>query len=235
MNFSTPVKRGPRAALPLTARQRPWAIALFVFMLSLFALDVAFPPPLERAAQVSPVVTDRHGQWLMAFTTPQGRWRLAAQLDETDPIFLRRLVQMEDARFYWHPGVDPISLVRATLSFVRHQRVTQGGSTITMQLARLLEPRPRTVPSKLIEIVRALQIERRLSKRQILAAYLTMTPYGGNLEGVRAASRAYFGRDPQWLQDDEMALLIALPQAPEARQPDRRPAAAKAARDTILR
>jgi penicillin-binding protein 1C len=103
-----------------------------------------------------------------------------------------------------------------------------------MQLVRLLEPRPRTIQSKLIEIIRALQIERRLSKREILAAYLTLAPYGGNLEGVRAASRAYFQRDPQWLDDAEMALLIALPQAPEARRPDRHPQAARAARDRVL-
>ena len=184
---------------------------------------------------MSPVVVDRNGQWLMAFTTCDpaerrrlgrcdGKWRLAAQLDEIDPEFVHRLVAIEDARFWLHPGVDPIALARATASYVRPRRVTQGGSTITMQLARLLEPRPRTIQSKLIEIIRAMQIERRLSKRQILAAYLTMTPYGGNLEGVRAASRAYFQRDPQWLDDAEMALLIALPQAPEARRPDRHPA-----------
>jgi penicillin-binding protein 1C len=117
---------------------------------------------------------------------------------------------------------------------VRTGKVTSGGSTITMQLARLLEPRPRTIGSKLIEILRAVQIERRLNKREILAAYLTMTPYGGNLEGVRAASRAYFGRDPRGLNDAEMALLIALPQAPEARRPDRRAALARAARDQVI-
>jgi penicillin-binding protein 1C len=203
-------------------------------MLSLFALDLAFPPPLERVREVSPVVVDRNGEWLMAFTTAAGKWRLEARLDEIDPEFTRRLVAIEDARFWVHPGVDPAALARATAAYLRTRRVTQGGSTITMQLARLLEPRPRTIQSKLIEIVRALQIERRLTKRQILAAYLTMTPYGGNLEGVRAASRAYFQRDPQWLDDAEMALLIALPQAPEGRRPDRRPQIALAARNHVL-
>ncbi|MEQ1494083.1 MAG: transglycosylase domain-containing protein, partial [Terricaulis sp.] len=136
--------------------------------------------------------------------------------------------------FWFHPGFDPIALARASVSYVRAGRVTQGGSTITMQLARLLEPRPRTIGSKLIEIIRAMQIEARMSKREILAAYLTMAPYGGNLQGVRAASRAYFQRDPQWLDDAEMALLIALPQAPEARRPDRHPQAARASRDRVL-
>jgi penicillin-binding protein 1C len=207
---------------------------LLTVMLTLLALDLAFPPPLQRVREVSPVVLDRHGEWLMAFTTRDGTWRLEARLDEIDPEFQRRLIAIEDERFWFHPGVDPIALSRASISYVRAGRVTQGGSTITMQLARLVEPRPRNIGSKLVEIVRALQIERRLSKREILAAYLTLAPYGGNLEGVRAASRAYFQRDPVWLDDAEMALLIALPQAPEARRPDRRPEAARAARDRVL-
>jgi penicillin-binding protein 1C len=228
------MKRGPRAPLPLTPGQKRWAGVLLAAMLGLFALDQIFPPPLERVARVSPVVLDRHGEWLMAFTTREGTWRLEARLDEIDPEFQRRLIAVEDERFWFHPGVDPIALARASIAYARAGRVTQGGSTITMQLARLLEPRPRTLSSKLIEIVRALQIERRMSKREILAAYLTLAPYGGNLEGVRAASRAYFQRDPQWLDDAEIALLIALPQAPEARRPDRRPQAARAARDRVL-
>jgi penicillin-binding protein 1C len=218
----------------LTPKQKGWARVLLVAMVTLFSLDLAFAPPLQRIREVSPVVTDRHGEWLMAFTTTSGTWRLEARLDEIDPEFQRRLIAIEDERFWFHPGVDPIALARASVSYVRAGRVTQGGSTITMQLARLLEPRPRTIQSKLIEIVRAVQIERRMSKRQILAAYLTLAPYGGNLEGVRAASRAYFQRDPQWLDDAEMALLIALPQAPEARRPDRRPQVARAARDHVL-
>jgi len=228
------MRRGPRVPLPLDRRGKRWARVLLTAMLTLFALDQAFPPPLERLRELSPVVVDRNGEWLMAFTTPSGAWRLEARLDEIDPEFQRRLIAVEDARFWFHPGVDPIALARASVSYLRQGRITQGGSTITMQVARLLEPRPRTIQSKLIEIVRALQIERRLSKHEILAAYLTLTPYGGNLEGVRAASRAYFQTDPRYLDDAQMALLIALPQAPEARRPDRRPEAARAARDRVL-
>ena len=220
--------------MPLRPLQRRVAQALIALMLVLFVLDLAFPPPLARVREVSPVVTDRNGEWLAAFTTRDGRWRLAARLDEIDPEFQHRLIAIEDERFWFHPGVDPIALTRASISWARTGRVTQGGSTLTMQLARMLEPKPRTIQSKLIEIVRALQIERRMSKREILAAYLTLTPYGGNLEGVRAASRAYFQRDPQWLDDAEMALLIALPQSPEARRPDRHPQAARASRDRVL-
>lgn len=228
------MKRGPRVPLPLGARGKAIAHVLIGLVLTLLALDLAFPPPLHRVRDVSPVVLDRDGEWLMAFTTRDGAWRLEARLDEIDPDFRRRLIAIEDSRFWFHPGVDPIALTRATLAYVRSGRVTQGGSTITMQLARLLEPRPRTIQSKLIEIVRALQIERRLSKREILAAYLTLAPYGGNLQGVRAASRAYFQTDPRYLDDAQMALLIALPQAPEARRPDRHPEAARAARDRVL-
>ncbi len=228
------MRRGPRLAPPLSARGKRVAGALLAAMLALLTLDLALPPPLARVREVSPVVVDHRGEWLMAFTTSAGAWRLEARLGEIDPEFQRRLIAIEDGRFWFHPGFDPIALARAGVAYARAGRVTQGGSTITMQLARLLEPRPRTIGSKLIEIVRALQIERRLSKREILAAYLTLAPYGGNLEGVRAASRAYFQRDPQWLGDAEMALLIALPQAPEARRPDRHPHVARAARDHVL-
>jgi penicillin-binding protein 1C len=139
----------------------------------------------------------------------------------------KRLIAVEDARFHGHLGVDPLALVRAVGSAVVHGRATSGASTLTMQTARLLEPRPRNLGSKLIEMVRAVQLEARLTKRETLALYLTLAPYGGNLEGVRAASLAYFGHEPTSLTDGEQALLIALPQSPEARRPTagpRRPA-----------
>jgi penicillin-binding protein 1C len=232
--FCGGMKRGLRFRTEARGRARGRLVALLVAMVVVFALDVALPPPLPRAEAVSPVAVDREGVWLRAMASKTGTWRLAAQLEEIDPEFQRRLIAVEDRRFWVHPGVDPVALARASGSFLISGVVTSGGSTITMQLARLLEPRPRTVPSKLVEIIRALQIERRLTKKEILALYLTLAPYGGNLEGVRAASRAYFDRDPQWLSDAEMALLIALPQAPEARRPDRRPAAAKAAREAVI-
>ena len=127
-----------------------------------------------------------------------GRWRIRADLDRTDPAFLQRLVARGGrAASVVHPGVDPLALVRAVGSAVAHGRIVSGASTLTMQTARLLEPRPRTLGSKLIEMVRAVQLEARFTKREILALYLTLAPYGGNLEGVRAASLAYFGHEPR--------------------------------------
>ncbi|MGF1545347.1 MAG: transglycosylase domain-containing protein [Parvularculaceae bacterium] len=200
----------------------------------LAALDIAFPPPLERAADRSVIVLDRDGAWLYAFANRAGRWRFAADLDAVDPTFLERVVAVEDKRFFAHAGVDPLAIARAVGASLRAGRIVSGASTITMQTARLLEPRPRTLGAKAIEAFRALQIERRLTKNEILALYLTLAPYGGNIEGVRAASLIYFGKEPTRLSDAEQALLIALPQAPEARRPDRRPAAARAARDATI-
>ena len=201
---------------------------------SVFLLDAALPPDMSRAHRSSPVALDRRGAWLRALPVEDGRWRIRADLSRTDPLFLKRLVAIEDARFWLHPGVDPLAVLRAAGSAIAHGHPTSGASTLTMQTARLLEPRPRTFSAKLIEMVRAVQIEARLSKPEILALYLTLAPYGGNLEGVRAASLSYFGHEPESLTDGEQALLIALPQSPEARRPDRRPDSARAARRQVL-
>jgi penicillin-binding protein 1C len=209
-------------------------IALLAFETLLIGLDTAFPPDLARGRRASPVVVDERGAWLRALPVESGRWRLRADLARIDPVFVDRVRRMEDRRFAWHRGVDPFSALRATASVAIHGRATSGASTLTMQTARLLSPHPRTLAGKLVEMVRAAQLEARLSKRQILALYLTLAPYGGNLEGVRAASLAYFGHEPDSLTDAEQALLIALPQSPEARRPDRRPAAARAARARVL-
>ncbi len=198
------------------------------------ALDAALPPDVSRAERSSPVALDYKGAWLRALPVEHGRWRIRADLARTDPAFLERLVRIEDARFYAHGGVDPFAVIRAAVSALIHGRISSGASTLTMQTARLLQPHPRTIPFKLVEMLRAVQLEARFSKRQILAMYLTLAPYGGNLEGARAASLAYFGHEPATLTDSEQALLIALPQAPEARRPDRRPGPARLARHRVL-
>jgi penicillin-binding protein 1C len=201
---------------------------------TLFALSAIFPPDMTRARHSSPVALDRRGVWLRALPVEDGRWRIRTDLGRTDDTFKKRLIAVEDARFYGHLGVDPLAVVRAAGSAILHGRATSGASTLTMQTARLLEPRPRNLGSKLIEMIRAVQLESRLTKRETLALYLTLAPYGGNLEGVRAASLAYFGHEPTSLTDGEQALLIALPQSPEARRPDRRPEAARLARRAVL-
>ncbi len=181
-------------------------------------------PPLDWAgvADRSLTVTDRHGRLLRAFTTEGGRWRLPLAVHEVDPRFLALLKAYEDKRFDRHFGVDPLALVRAGWQMARHGRVVSGGSTLTMQVARLIEPRAeRSLATKLRQMLRAVDLERRLSKSDILALYLALAPYGGNLEGLRAASWSYFGKEPRRLSLSERALLVALPQSPETRRPDR--------------
>ncbi len=181
------------------------------------------------------LVLDRNDRLLRPFTISDGRLRLPVRLDDVDPRFIEILIAYEDKRFYRHFGIDPLAILRAASQLIANGRIVSGGSTITMQLARLLEPRKnRSLAAKLLQAVRALQIEARLTKKQILQLYLTMAPYGGNIEGIRAASLAYFGREPARLSVAEAALLSALPQSPEARRPDKNPKAARAARGRIL-
>jgi len=215
---------------------RAAAIALVSFVAVATAWIVSLgPAPTGRDLAFSSVVVDRDGQVLRPYATSEGRWRLAATLENVDPRYIAALVAYEDKRFFQHPGVDVRALARAAWQLVRTGRVVSGGSTLTMQVARLLEPRrERTVLVKLREIVRAFVLERALSKNEILALYLSLAPYGGNLEGVRAASLAYFGKEPRRLTLGETALLVALPQSPEARRPDRAADAARRARERVL-
>jgi penicillin-binding protein 1C len=144
------------------------------------------------------------------------------------------LITVEDRRFWYHPGVDPIALLRATAQLFLSGRVISGGSTLAMQAARLLEPRPRTVRSKVMEIARAVQLEARYGRRGVLDIWLTLAPFGGNLEGVRAGSLAWFGVPPEALEPAQAALLVAVPRRPERLRPDRHAAAATAVRDRVL-
>lgn len=193
------------------------------------------PAPRGEGLRYSTQVVDREGRLLRPYATPEGRWRLRASLDEVDPRFLALLVAYEDKRYFSHRGVDPLALMRAAWLFVANGRIVSGGSTLTMQVARLLEPRSeRSLTAKLRQMARALQLEASLSKREILSLYLSLAPYGGNLEGVRAASLSYFGKEPKRLSLHEAALLVALPQSPELRRPDRAPQIARMARDRVL-
>jgi penicillin-binding protein 1C len=211
------------------------AAALGMAVAGFFALDHFYPLKLDEQIEVSAEVVDRDGALLRPFATKEGRWRLAVDLKQVDPEFIKMLIAYEDKRFRAHHGVDPMAVARSALQFVGNGRIVSGGSTLSMQLARLMEPRgERALSQKLKQMFRAVQIERRLSKDEILQLYLTLAPYGGNLEGVRAASLAWFGKEPKKLLLSEAALLVALPQSPEARRPDRKPENAKRARDRVL-
>jgi penicillin-binding protein 1C len=193
------------------------------------------PAPRGDDLQFSTLVVDREGRLLRPYTTSDGRWRLPATVEDVDPRFVDLLLAYEDKRFRQHIGIDPLALLRAAYLFAKHGRIVSGGSTLTMQVARLLEPRrERSFAVKLREMTRAVTLERTLSKDQILGLYLSLAPYGGNLEGIRAASLAYFGKEPRRLSLHESALLVALPQSPELRRPDRSAATARRARDRVM-
>ena len=180
-------------------------------------------------------VVDRSGRLLRAYATGEGRWRLPATVADVDPRFFDMLFAFEDKRFRAHHGVDPLALARATMQLAASGRICSGASTLTMQVARLLEPRgSRSLLAKLRQMVRALEIERALTKDEVLSLYLDLAPYGGNIEGIRAASLVYFGKEPRRLSLAEAALLVALPQSPEARRPDRSVEAARKARNRVL-
>ena len=194
------------------------------------------PPPLGRNLDFSTSVVDREGRLLRAYATSEGRWRLPATVADVDPRFFDVLFAYEDKRFRIHHGVDPRAVLRAVSQFATSGHLRSGASTLTMQVARLLEPPDvrRSMVTKLRQMVRAIEIERALTKDQILALYLDLAPYGGNIEGIRAASLAYFGKEPRRLSLGEAALLVALPQSPELRRPDRFAESARAARDRVL-
>ena len=196
-------------------------------------IDTTDLPSLSLQSSVE--VVDRRGALLRVYTVADGRWRLGLRLADVDPAFVAALLSYEDKRFYQHSGVDTRAMLRALAQAVWQGHVSSGGSTITMQVARLLEASGTGHwAGKLRQIRLALALERRLSKAEILTLYLKLAPYGGNLEGLRAATLAYFGKEPLRLTPAQIALLVAIPQSPEARRPDRAVAAATDARDRVL-
>jgi penicillin-binding protein 1C len=212
------------------------AFTLLGLVCALAAADVSNPPDLTRAITLSPEVADRNGVLLRAFLTKDGTWRIRTNARDVSPRYLALLKAYEDRRFDDHFGVDPRALARAALQFASAGHVVSGGSTLTMQVARLLEPpKHRGIVTKLFQMARALQLEERYSKDEILSLYLTLAPFGGNLEGVRAASLSYFGKEPNAVDLSEAALLVALPQSPVKQRPDRHAIAAARGRDKVLR
>ncbi|KRB92917.1 penicillin-binding protein 1C [Noviherbaspirillum sp. Root189] len=214
---------------------RRWLVALVCLAGVFLILDRMFPLPVPgRDSPYALVVVARDGTPLRAFPDKDHVWRHPVALNEVSPLYLQALITYEDRTFWWHPGVNPFALVRAGWQWLAHGRVISGGSTITMQVARILEPTPRSVRGKLKQILRALQIECHYSKSEILTLYVNYAPMGGVLEGVEAASRAYLGKPSNRLTHAEAALLTVLPQMPSVLRPDRYPQKAQAARDKVL-
>lgn len=203
-------------------------------LLSLHALDRAYPPDLSRVHDRSRMLVARDGTPLRYTLNGEDRLRLATPSSEVDPKLVALLIAYEDKRFHTHSGVDLLAVVRALGQWARHGRIVSGASTLTMQTVRLLEPRPRTLGTKLIEALRAWQLERRFDKQQILSLYLSLAPYGGNIEGLAAATRYYLGKLPRVLTLAEAALMVALPQSPTRLRPDRHSRAALVAREKVL-
>lgn len=216
-------------------RLRRLALALLGVLLAALLLDHLFPPPLpDLDADIATVVTARDGRPLRAFPDREGVWRLPVRLDEVSPLYVEALLTYEDRWFWQHPGVNPIAALRAVGQGLRHGRVVSGASTLSMQVARLIEPQAPGLRGKLKQSLRALQLEWRLDKREILELYLNYAPFGGPIEGVQAASWAYLGKPAAQLSHAEAALLAVLPQAPSRLRPDRHPERARAARDKVL-
>lgn len=224
----------------MTSRRLSYCLLAFCFVAVIGAglrdrLDawIAATDLPELAVAVGPEVLGRDGTLLRAFQVSDGRWRLAP--GTVDPLLIHMLIAWEDRRFSDHGGVDPVAMLRAAGQAARHGRIVSGGSTLSMQVARLLEDGTTGEwQGKWRQIRVALALERRLNKDQILDLYLRLAPYGANVEGVRAASLQWFGKEPRRLTPAQAALLVALPQSPERRRPDRRPEVAKAARDRVL-
>ncbi|OIO57469.1 MAG: penicillin-binding protein 1C [Alphaproteobacteria bacterium CG_4_10_14_0_2_um_filter_63_37] len=209
---------------------------LLVLGLALVGLDRLFPLHLpDPSTLFAQVVVDRQGIPLRAFADAQGVWRYPVRLDDVSPHYIEAVLGYEDRRFYDHLGINPLALLRAAGQNLAAGRVVSGGSTLSMQVARLLHPHSRTLWGKAIQIARTLQLEAHLNKQEILNLYLNLAPFGGTIEGVQAASFTYLHKPARDLTLAEAALLAVLPQAPSNYRPDRYPEQAQQARDKLLR
>ena len=214
--------------------RRPWLAIAGAVLLALLLADRLFPLPLP-GDDLARVVLAEDGTPLWRFADHDGVWRYPVRPDQVSPYYLDALLTYEDRWFYRHPGVNPLALARAAWQNLSGGRVLSGGSTLSMQVARLLDPHARSYPGKLKQLWRTLQLEWHLSKDEILTLYLNRAPFGGTLQGVAAASWAYLGKSPSQLTRAEAALLAVLPQAPSRLRPDRHPERAQAARDKVLK
>jgi penicillin-binding protein 1C len=220
---------------PLSRRFTVAASAVLGLLCLLKIADWVFPPDMRNVENVSPEVVDRDGVLLRPFLTHDGYWRMKTTVNDVSPRYLAMLKAYEDKRFDDHIGVDPFAMGRAAFQWASMGHIVSGGSTLTMQVARLLEPpKHRSVFTKVVQMIRAVQLEERYSKDEILSFYLTLAPMGGNLEGARAASLSYFGKPASQIDLAQAALLVALPQSPVKQRPDRHAIAAAKGRDKVL-
>ncbi|MCK9998769.1 peptidoglycan glycosyltransferase PbpC [Providencia rettgeri] len=208
-------------------------LLVIILPLAFLAADKIWPLPIKQIEMARTVVA-ADGTPLWRFADKEGIWRFPVTLEEVSPDFIEALLTYEDRHFYRHPGVNPFSLVRAAGQFVSSGRIVSGGSTISMQVARLIDPHERTLGGKLKQLWRTAQLEYHYSKDQILEMYLNRAPYGGTIEGIGAASWVYLNKSPAKLTASEAALFAVLPQAPSRLRPDRYPQRAQAARDKVL-
>ncbi len=220
-------------------QKHKWLKAMFIiialFFLILQIMIWIIPLPLEGISRPSStLVFDESGELLRAFTSNDEMWRIRTSLDQISPELRQFLIAYEDRWFYKHPGINPMAILRAVVQNIKNGYVISGGSTITMQIARMMEPKERTLKNKLIEAFRALQLEHYYTKNQLLEIYFNIAPYGGNIEGAAAAAWLYFGKEPTQLSYAEAALLAALPNSPTILRPDKNPEAAQKARDKVL-
>jgi penicillin-binding protein 1C len=194
------------------------------------------PPDPGRLSDLSSVVRSSGDDVLELRLSKSGHWRESVRLSKIDPQLIELLIAYEDKRFWKHHGVDPLAILRAVKDYLAAGRITSGASTLTMQTARLMRPElgKRSLFVKLHQMLEALRLEAHWTKDQILEAYFTLAPYGGNIEGIKAASEAWFQKLPLQLTVSEAALLVALPQSPEARRPDRHPQKAFLAKSRVL-
>ncbi len=217
--------------------KRFWLTAIIANMLLLlFCLHLAYPLNIPKAQKsFAQVVYADDGRALRAFADNKGIWRQQTSVNLVSPLYLQALLSYEDQYFWSHFGVNPVSLLRALYLNWRCGCIVSGGSTLSMQVARILHPHRRTITGKLIQIFRTLQLEFSLSKEEILTLYLNYAPFGGTVEGVEAASQAYLGKSAQQLSHAEAALLAVLPQSPSKIRPDRYPQRAEKARNKVLK
>jgi penicillin-binding protein 1C len=219
----------------MRGKRKAWSLALLTAALALWAWARYSPlPDRELLEDRSPEFLDREGGLLRLELSPRQRYCVPVPLGKVSPKLVAALVAYEDRWFWWHPGINPVAVGRALFLDLEHGRRISGASTLTLQLAKLLERKPRTFGSKLVEAWRAIQLEARYPKRRILEMYLNAAPMGGNIQGVEAASWIYFGKPSSALSYGEAALLVGLPRSPTARRPDKHPGEARRGRDRVL-